>query len=465
MSGFRPLAELSVDADRGTVYEHGWQSWSPATVHPPAGAGHRPARPAMQTMCYRPGRPAPPHGFQGEGLLAVDPGTGDPVRVYAARHPGGEQPSIRAELVGDRMVVAGERPEAVEDLPVAGSLPAALAAWADRLAVRAAVAAPRRAPTVWCSWYHYLHDATEADVLENLDAIGTRELPVEVVQVDDGWQAEIGDWLTFSDSFASLGDLAGRIRDAGRRAGLWSAPFLVGARSRLAREHPDWLVAGASAGHNWGQDLFALDVTHPGAVDYLRRVFQSLRGLGFDYFKLDFAYAGALEGRRRRDLPAVAAYREGLALIREAVGPDAYLLGCGAPILPSVGLLDAMRVGPDIDRCFEPPDGDQSRPSQRAATLSVVGRAWQHGRFWVNDPDCLLLAPGVQRRGLWARTVERYGGLRGSSDRIGDLDRWGLATTRRLLAQAPPPVPFAPTPELAVTAWAAPAGGPPSRAT
>jgi alpha-galactosidase len=411
------LAEVPVDLDRGTVYEHGWQSWSPATVYPVAATGHRPARPAMQTMCYRPGRPAPPRGFQ-----------------------------------GDRAVVASDRPDAVEDLAVAGPLPAALATWADRFAARAAVAAPRRAPTVWCSWYHYFRDVTEADVLENLHAIGARGLPVEVVQVDDGWQAEIGDWLAFSDRFASLGDLAGRIRDAGRRAGLWSAPFLVGARSRLVRDHPDWLVAGASAGHNWGQDLFALDVTHPPAAGYLRRVFQELRGLGFDYFKLDFTYAGALEGRRRRDLPAVAAYREALALIRAAVGPDAYLLGCGAPILPSVGLLDAMRVGPDIDRCFEPADGDQSRPSQRAATLSVVGRAWQHGRFWVNDPDCLLLSPGMQRRAQWARTVERYGGLRGSSDRVGSLDRWGLATTRRLLAEAPPPVPFAPPPALTARA-------------
>lgn len=446
MSGLPPLAEVPVDPHRGTVYEHGWQSWSPATVHPAAGTGHRPARPSMQTMCYRPGRPAPPHGFQGEGLLAVDPGTGEPVRVFAAGDPGGEQPSIRAELAGDRMVVASDRPEAVEDLPVAGPLAAALATWADRLVARAAVPPPRPAPTVWCSWYHYLREATEADVLENLHAIGANGLPVEVVQVDDGWQAEIGDWLAFSGRFAGLAGLAGRIRDAGRRPGLWVAPFLVGARSRIARDHPDWLVADAGAGHNWGQDLFALDVTHPAAADHLRRVFRRLGGLGFDYFKLDFAYAGALEGRRRRDLPAVAAYREGLALIREAVGPDAYLLGCGAPILPSVGLVDAMRVGPDIDRRFEPPDGDQSRPSQRAATLSVVGRAWQHGRFWVNDPDCLLLSPGVQQRERWARTVERYGGLRGSSDRIGDLDGWGLATTRRLLAEAPPPVPFGPTP-------------------
>jgi alpha-galactosidase len=449
MGGFRRVTEVPVDADRGLVYEHGWQSWSPSTAYPVTGTGQRPVQPVMQTMCYRPGRPGADRGFQGEGLLAIDPGTGDPVRVYAARDVRTQAPSIRARLDGGRIAVASDDPDAVEEALGTGPLAAALAAWADRFVVGAAVPLPRPAPTVWCSWYHYLAGVTEADVLENLDAIGTTGLPVDVIQIDDGWQAEMGDWLDFSGRFASVGDLVGRIRDAGRRAGLWLAPFLVGAASTVARDHPDWLVAGADAGHNWGQDLFALDVTHPGAADHLRRVFETQRDLGVDYFKLDFAYAGALEGTRHRDVPALTAYREGLALIREAVGLDAYLLGCGAPILPSVGLVDAMRVGPDIDQSFEPADGDLSRPSQRSAAQSVVGRAWQHGRFWVNDPDCLLLRPGVERREQWACTVERYGGLRGSSDRIGALDRWGLATTGRLLASVPPPTPFPPPPEPA----------------
>ena len=79
---------------------------------------------------------------------------------------------------------------------------------------------------------------TEADVTENLDAIVDADLPVDVIQIDDGWQAEIGDWMEYSDRFASLPDLVTRIRDRGRRAGIWVAPFLVGARSRLFREHP-----------------------------------------------------------------------------------------------------------------------------------------------------------------------------------------------------------------------------------
>jgi alpha-galactosidase len=60
----------------------------------------------------------------------------------------------------------------------------------------------------------------------------------------------------------------------------------------------------------------------------------------------------------------------------------------------------------------------------------------------VNDPDCVIARPEVERREEWASVVERYGGLRVSSDRIADLDEWGLETTRRLLGDPPPPTPF-----------------------
>ncbi|WP_322770412.1 glycoside hydrolase family 36 protein, partial [Frankia sp. Cr1] len=262
------------------------------------------------------------------------------------------------------------------------------------------------------------------------------------VQIDDGYQAEIGDWLTPSSRFASLRDTASRIRDHGRRVGIWTAPFLVSPRSVLAREHPDWLIPDVGAGTNWNVELRALDVTHPDASSYLSRVFSEFRDMGIDFFKIDFIYAGALDGERHaRGVSGLEAYRQGLQLIRGAIGPGSYLLGCGAPILPSVGLVDAMRVSPDVDPSYLPAGGDLCAPSQQAAALTGRWRAWQHGRFWVNDPDCLIARLAVERRADWAAHVERFGGLRGSSDRLRDLDGWGLATTRRLLTRVPP-VPF-----------------------
>jgi len=444
VSVFEAVDELAVDGQRARVYEHGWQSWSPTTSYPVTATSPRPAGLARRAICYRPETPAPDVGFQGEGLLAVDPGDGGPVAVFAATGPEAT-PSIRASYVDGRVVVSANGSVDRVDRP--GPLPAALGEWGATFAAAAGAGPLRAAPTVWCSWYHYFTKVTEADIVENLDAIGAADLPIDVIQIDDGWQTEIGDWLTLSDRFASLAGLVDRIRSAGKRAGIWVAPFLVGARSALAGEHPGWLIAGpdglpVTAGHNWGQDLFGLDVTHPDAAAYLRDVFGWLTGVGIDYFKIDFIYGGALAGSRHTGVDGLSGYRGGVSLIREVIGPDAYLLGCGAPILPSVGLVDAMRVSPDIALEYEPPDGDPSQPSQRGATLSTVGRAWQHGRFWVNDPDCLVARPAVERREEWATVVEKYGGLRASSDRIADLDEWGLATTRRLLATVPPPTPF-----------------------
>ena len=426
------LAAIPVDPARARVYEHGWQSWSPTATYRLDDAPARPVSEARRVGNYRPDRGAPADAFWGEGLLAVDPGTGEGVHVFGARSPGGPIPSVRADRRADRLLVSADGP--VDELRVDGDLPQALARWGERFAAAAGVGPLRPPPTVWCSWYHYFTQVTQADVEENLLAIEELELPVDVVQIDDGYQAEIGDWLVLSDRFRSLADIVGDIHRHGRRAGIWVAPFFLGERSATYAAHPDWTVGGADPGTGWDQRLHALDVTHPGAERYLREVFGALRATGIDYFKIDFLYAGAMDGRRSGgSVDGIEAYRHGLRIIREAIGPEAYLLGCGAPILPSVGLVDAMRVGPDIAHHVEPLDGDLSQPSQRAAATNSRARAWQQGRFWVNDADCLVAGAHVEQREDWAAVVEACSGLRSSSDRLRALDEWGLATTRRLL--------------------------------
>jgi alpha-galactosidase len=210
----------------------------------------------------------------------------------------------------------------------------------------------------------------------------------------------------------------------------------------LAATHPEWLVRGDDGapligGRNWDHDQYVLDTTHPEAAEYLTEVYATLYGWGIDFYKIDFVYAGAMPGRRHEDLPQLEVYRRGIQLIRDAVR-DSYLLGCGAPILPSVGLVDAMRVSPDTEPHVEPLDGDMSQPGSRPAAVTGRGRAFQHGRFWVNDPDCILARPSVEGRRTWCDHVRAWGGMRGSSDRILALDDWGLETTRELLATSPP---------------------------
>jgi alpha-galactosidase len=435
---FRSVAEFA-GAGGLLVHEHGWQSWSPTGTYPATVSPPRPAGRARQVIGFRPDKAPPLRGFQGEGLLAVAPVGGGRTWIWSASDPAREVASIRARVIGGRLVVSADGP-VTETVVEAPSVDTALARWADGYVRLHGGGAVGSLPPVWCSWYQYFVGVTAADVTENLQQAGRLGLPIGVVQLDDGYSDDVGDWLHTSKRFGRpLGGVAAEIRAAGRRAGIWTAPLLVGEASRLRAEHPDWLVEGADAGRNWGQRLLVLDVTHPAAAEHLSGVFRRLRGWGFDYFKLDFLYAGALPGRRRQDSSPIAAYREGLRLIRDAAGPGATLLGCGAPILPSVGLVDAMRVGPDIATWYEPgASGDLSAPSGRGAALAVRARAFQHGRFWVNDPDCLIARPDMERREDWAGAIERWGGLRASGDRLAALDGWGLETTRRLLTPSSP---------------------------
>ena len=362
------IGRVPVNPAAGTVYEHGWQSWSPAGTYSLGTSPPRPLSEHSRVTNWRPEKRAAHDAFWGEGLLAVDPGDATGIAIFAAVPGADPVPSIRAGVRGAEVVVSADGPTLHAADTDATSINDALGRWAGQYAFAAGVLLRPDTPTVWCSWYHYFADISQDDIVENVTAMERLGLDFDVVQIDDGYQAEI------------------------------------------------------------------LDVTHPGAADHLRTVFTALCRMGIDYFKLDFLYAGALQGQRADDsVTPLTAYRHGLQLIRETVGPDTYLLGCGAPVLPGIGLVDAMRVSPDTGPTYEPADGDLSTPSQLSAMLAGQARAWQNGRFWVNGPDCLIVRPQVERREEWAAYVGRYGGLAASSDRILALDDWGLQVTRQLL--------------------------------
>jgi alpha-galactosidase len=52
--------------------------------------------------------------------------------------------------------------------------------------------------------------------------------------------------------------------------------------------------------------------------------------------------------------------------------------------------------------------------------------------------------PTYSHRQRWAKAVKRYGGLRSFSDRVADLDEWGLETVRTLLRDGGSAAPLSP---------------------
>lgn len=320
--------------------------------------------------------------------------------------------------------------------------------WADSVARREKLSFNQSMRVGWCSWYRYFTKIDPDLILSDLHEAKKRRIPFDFFQIDDGWQRCVGDWLALKPSFSGrMRELADEIRSAGFAPGLWLAPFIT-TRKSPAFSKPGWVLRDekgkpvtAGWNPNWGGPFslpfYALDITNPEVQDYIRTVISAVtKEWGFSYLKLDFLYAASLPGVRcDMSLTRAEVLREGLSLIRECA-PGAVILGCGAPLSASVGLVDAMRIGCDVSpRWKENPIerllSSDSNLSTEGAIRSTFVRSFMDKRFWINDPDCLMLRSSgtklsiAERRTLF-HAILTAGGMLVLSD---SLSRYGAKET------------------------------------
>jgi len=438
---------------------HGWQSWSPTGIRSLDGPGDEPfpSGPWLRGMYHCLGEPKP-GWHESESLALVGGLGGGPFClvgvlekgggfgvVRLAAGPGGSpgRPvAVEVELVLEVELEPGEQRE-LEVVRVA--LGHEANPLLERFAELWGTAADARRGAAfqagWCSWYHFFHRVSEDDLLRNLDALAADRsaIPVEVVQLDDGFQPAMGDWLRPSPRFPSgLAQLAGRIRDAGFRPGIWTAPFAASAESEVLSRHPDWtlrhgdLPLRGSYNPEWSEDgwVYVLDPSQPAVLDHLTSTFAALVEMGFEYLKLDFLYMPAMLGRAAdASLTRAQRLRVGLEAIRRGAGDAAFLLGCGCPFGPAVGIVDGMRIGPDVapswgvDQPVVIPGLEEMLPSTRTALRSIFARQFLHRRVWLNDPDCLMVrgrdtALSVDEAGSLATAIALSGGMVVFSDDV-----------------------------------------------
>ena len=266
-------------------------------------------------------------------------------------------------------------------------------ACADRMG---ASAPPRPAPAGWCSWYCHRDAVSARDAVAAADALAARraDVPARVVQIDSGYQRFDGDWTgPLAAGWPSpLAETAAAIRARGFEAGLWTAPFHAAPESAVYRAHSEWFVRGADGKpllvRGFTAPLWAtLDASRPDVRSHLADTFRALRAAGFSYFKLD-ALGFAIPDGVFADPAAtpVSAMRAGLAAIREAV-PDAWILGCGAHHLATLGFVDANRMGCDT--------AADSVPKIEHAALQTLAKFWTFRRWFAPDPDVVVVRESV----------------------------------------------------------------------
>lgn len=290
----------------------------------------------------------------------------------------------------------------------------------------------KEAPVGWCSWYQYFLDLSWKDVLKNLEL--AKAYPFEVFQIDDGYESDIGDWTTAKKEFPSLEEMTQKISESGLKPGIWLAPFSVSETSRLFQQHPDWVVKENGkpklAYKNWNKNIYALDLSNEEVLEWLRNLFSSLRKMGFEYFKIDFLFAGAIPGVRKKSITPIQAFRNGMRAIREGAS-DAFILGCGSPLLPSVGFVDGMRIGEDTAPYWEP--NSLTTISAKHALRNALTRYFMNKKWWHNDPDCILLRSRQtkltqEQRKLYAFTSAALNNMIIVSDDLELVDEEGKKT-------------------------------------
>lgn len=255
--------------------------------------------------------------------------------------------------------------------------------------------------TGYTSWYNYFQKIDENIVLRDLKGLSRARESVNIFQIDDGYEPFVGDWLDYNgkDFPNGMKTIADAVHREGYLAGIWLAPFNVQrGKSRILKEHPDWLIRNPDGKPQlgcvaWG-GAYTLDIYNPEVREHLKKVFDTvLDDWGYDMVKLDFLYSQCRTPRDNKTRGTIMC--EAMDFLRECVG-DKLILGCGVPLGPAFGVVDACRISCDVDLSY---DGkfynsmsiNNELPSAQNAINNSMFRRHLNGRAFLNDPDVFFL--------------------------------------------------------------------------
>ena len=223
--------------------------------------------------------------------------------------------------------------------------------------------------------------------------------------IDDGWALYSnqddpgfegrGGFLESNEKFPDMKRMAGRIRRAGFKPGLWMRPLCAwkGCDESLlmTKYDPD------------SEDRY-FDPTVPEVREYIRRCFETYHEWGYEMVKHDFTTFDIFQRwggnmLREGDLTwgdwqfhdttltnaevILQLYRD----IREAAG-DIYIIGCNTVSHLSAGIFELQRTGNDTS-------GREWGSNPRNGVNTLAFRAAQHNAFYAIDADCTAITKAL----------------------------------------------------------------------
>jgi hypothetical protein len=234
------------------------------------------------------------------------------------------------------------------------------------------------APITWSTWTAFYDNVTESDVVRTTDWLAANLKPYgfKYVQIDDGYDAKKNNnliyvkteefdaarkaaehnWITNWDKKKFPHGpqwIANYIKSKGLHPGLWLVP---NSYAGGVEKHPDWYLRDTLGNIIINYSTPALDHTNPEVQAWLKTLFTTLKGWGFEYFKFDGefsmpAYVLGIDKTKLYDktIDPVIAYLNRLNLIRDVVGSQTFIEGCssGTP-LNGVGYFNSSFYGQDV---------------------------------------------------------------------------------------------------------------------
>lgn len=296
-------------------------------------------------------------------------------------------------------------------------------------------------PSGLCTWYYYYQDINEDEVERNARWIAEnlKDYGARIVQIDDGWQKETKegrhgsrDWTDVDKAFSGgMARLAASIKSLGLTPGIWLAPHGQ-SNEEVVRNAPGVFLFkpdGTSASESW-EGKFLVDPSTPETQAYLKDLFRTLCDWGYEYFKIDGQPVVVNEYRRTGQFmknpgDPEELYRATLASIREAIGPDRYLLGCWGTPYEGVGFMNGSRTGGDVVGGWS---------GFLGALRATMRGYFTHNVVWYADPDVLLVRPPLtlEQARVWATLQGLTGQALLSSDRLMDLSEDRVEILRRV---------------------------------